>query len=601
MHGKTPEDTSGKAVVDAEAFARNLARLMEESGRAMAAYMKPREEGVIQDEVAEELADVTKTLGKVAEYWLSDPQRALEAQSSLVKGYLDLWNASMKRMAGETVAPVAKAAAADRRFADPEWSQNPFFDAVKQAYLITSDWATKLVREAEGLDPHTRQKADFYVKQIAAAISPSNFVFTNPEVLRETLSSNAENLVRGMKMLTEDIEAGHGDLKLRQSDASKFALGGNLALTPGKVVFENELMQLIQYTPATDTVFRIPVLMVPPWINKFYVLDLTPDKSLIKWMVDQGMTVFVISWVNPDAHLVGKSFEDYMREGVIAALDAVETVTGELRVHAVGYCVGGTLLAVTLGYMAAKKDDRFASATFLATQVDFTYAGDLKVFVDEDQLKVLERKMLELGFMEGSKMAAAFNMLRANDLIWPYIVNNYLRGKVPFPFDLLYWNSDSTRLPAANHSFYLRNCYLENKLSRGQMKIGNVKIDLSKIWIPIYQLATREDHIAPAQSVFVGAHFFGGPTRFVLAGSGHIAGVVNHPARQKYQYWTGGEPKGELKVWMKKAEEHAGSWWPDWLAWIKELDAERVPAREPGGGKLKPIEDAPGRYVRVRA
>ena len=604
MHGK-PEDTSGKAVVDPEAFARNLARLMEEGGRAMAAYMKPREEGIIQDEVADELADVTKTLGKVAEYWLSDPQRAIEAQSNLVKGYLDLWTASMKRMAGETVAPVAVPAAADRRFADPEWSQNPFFDAVKQAYLITSDWATHLVREAKDLDPHTRQKADFYVKQIAAAISPSNFVFTNPEVLRETLASNGENLVRGMKMLTEDIEAGHGELKLRQSDATKFEIGRNLALTPGKVVFENELMQLVQYSPSTGTVFRIPVLLVPPWINKFYVLDLTPDKSFIKWMVDQGLTVFVVSWVNPDAHLAGKSFEDYMREGVFAALDAIEAATGELRVHAIGYCVGGTLLATALGYMAAKQDERIASASFLAAQVDFTYAGDLKVFVDEDQLKVLEHKMQELGFMEGGKMAAAFNMLRANDLIWPYIVNNYLRGKAPFPFDLLYWNSDSTRLPAANHSFYLRNCYLENKLSRGEMTIGGVKIDLGKIWIPIYQLATREDHIAPAKSVFLGSGFFGGPTRFVLAGSGHIAGVVNHPARQKYQYWTGGEAKGEIKgeldAWMKKAEEHAGSWWPDWLAWIEQLDAERVPAREPGTGKLKPIEDAPGRYVRMRA
>ncbi len=604
MHGK-PEDTSGKAAVDPEAFARNLARLMDEGGRAMAAYMKPREEGIVQDEVADELADVTKTLGKVAEYWLSDPQRAIEAQSSLVKGYLDLWTASMKRMSGETVAPVAAPAAADRRFADPEWSENPFFDAVKQAYLITSDWAAKLVRDAEGLDPHTRHKADFYVKQIAAAISPSNFVLTNPQVLRETLASNGENLVRGMKMLTEDIEAGHGELKLRQSDSTKFEIGRNLALTPGKVVFENELMQLVQYSPSTESVLKIPVLMVPPWINKFYVLDLTPDKSYIKWMVDQGLTLFVVSWVNPDARLASKSFEDYMREGVFAALDAIEAATGERCVHAMGYCVGGTLLATALGYMATKNDERIASATFLAAQVDFTYAGDLKVFVDEDQLKVLEHKMQELGFMDGGKMAAAFNMLRANDLIWPYIVNNYLRGKAPFPFDLLYWNSDSTRLPAANHSFYLRNCYLENKLSKGLMTIGNVKIDLGKIWIPIYQLATREDHIAPAKSVFLGSGFFGGPTRFVLAGSGHIAGVVNHPARQKYQYWTGGEAKGEIKgeldAWIKNAEEHAGSWWTDWLAWIEQLDAERVPAREPGAGKLKPIEDAPGRYVRVRA
>ncbi|HEY8268667.1 MAG TPA: class I poly(R)-hydroxyalkanoic acid synthase [Xanthobacteraceae bacterium] len=600
MHGK-PEDTSGKAAVDPEAFARNLARLMDEGGRAMAAYMKPREEGAVQNEVADELADVTKTLGKVAEYWLSDPQRTIEAQSSLVKGYLDLWTASMKRMSGETVAPVATAAAADRRFADPEWSENPFFDGVKQAYLLTSAWATKLVRDAEGLDPHTRHKADFYVKQITAAISPSNFVFTNPQVLRETLASNGENLVRGMKMLTEDIEAGHGELKLRQSDSTKFEIGRNLALTPGKVVFENELMQLVQYSPATENALKIPVLMVPPWINKFYVLDLTPDKSFIKWMVDQGLTLFVISWVNPDAHLAGKSFEDYMREGVFAALDAIEAATGERRVHAMGYCVGGTLLATSLGYMAAKNDARIASATFLAAQVDFTNSGDLKVFVDEEQLQVLERKMQELGFMEGGKMAAAFNMLRANDLIWPYIVNNYLRGKAPFPFDLLYWNSDSTRLPAANHSFYLRNCYLENKLSKGLMSIGNVKIDLNKVKLPIYQLATREDHIAPAQSVFFGAHFFGGPVKFVLAGSGHIAGVVNHPGKHKYQYWTGGAPKGELDAWIKKAEEHAGSWWTDWLAWIEQFDAARVPARVPGAGKLKPIEDAPGRYVRVRA
>jgi polyhydroxyalkanoate synthase len=322
---------------------------------------------------------------------------------------------------------------------------------------------------------------------------------------------------------------------------------------------------------------------------------------LIKWLVDQGITVFVISWVNPDAELAHKGFEDYMREGIFAALDAVAVATGETRVHAVGYCVGGTLLAVALGYMAANRDERIATASFLAAQVDFTYAGDLKVFVDEAQLKVLERKMQELGYMDASKMAAAFNMLRANDLIWPYIVNNYLRGKAPFPFDLLYWNSDSTRLPAANHSFYLRNCYLENKLSKGKMVIGNVKIDLKKLTLPVYQLATREDHIAPAQSVFVGSRCFGGPVRFVLTGSGHIAGVVNHPGKRKYQYWTGGEAKGELEAWIAKAAEHPGSWWPDWLAWLEAFDAARVPARAPGGGKLKPIEDAPGRYVRVRA
>ena len=601
MHGK-PEDGSTKAgSLDPEAFSKNLARWVEEGGRALAAYLKPREEGELKEELAKEINDVVKTLGQVAEYWLADPKRTLEAQSRLMQGYLDLWASTMKRMAGEAAAPVAQASPKDARFADPEWSQNLFFDALKQAYLVTADWAGKLVRDAEGLDEHTRHKADFYVRQIASAVSPSNFVFTNPALLRETLSSNAENLVRGMKMLTEDIVAGGGDLKIRQSDESQFELGRNLATTPGKVVFENELMQLIQYAPATESVLKVPVLIVPPWINKYYVLDLAPDKSLIKWMVDQGLTVFVVSWVNPDERLAGKGFEDYLRAGVIAALDAVREATGEDKAHLVGYCVGGTLAAITLAWLAAKGDERVISASFLATQVDFTYAGDLKVFVDEEQLASLERRMREHGYLEASKMAAAFNMLRANDLIWPYIVNNYLRGKAPFPFDLLHWNSDSTRLPAANHAFYLRNCYLENKLSKGEMEIGGVKLDLGKIKIPIYDLATREDHIAPAKSVFVGAQFFGGPVKFVLSGSGHIAGVVNPPAKKKYQYWTGGHTRADLETWIKEADEHAGSWWPDWLQWLERHDPRRVPARAPGGDKLNIIEDAPGRYVKVRS
>ncbi len=601
MHGEPADGSTKAGSLDPEAFSKNLARWVEEGGRALAAYLKPREEGELREELAEEINDVVKTLGQVAEYWLADPKRTLEAQSRLMHGYLDLWASTMKRMAGEAGEPVAKAASKDARFSDPEWSQNLFFDALKQVYLVSADWAGKLVRDAEGLDEHTRHKADFYVRQIAGAISPSNFVFTNPALLRETLASNAENLVRGMKMLTEDIQAGGGDLKIRQSDASQFELGRNLATTPGKVVYENELMQLIQYAPATETVLALPVLIVPPWINKFYVLDLTPDKSLIKWMLDQGLTVFVVSWVNPDERLAGKGFEDYMREGVIAALDAMRHATGEEKPHLVGYCVGGTLAAITLAWLAAKGDERVRSASFLATQVDFTFAGDLKVFVDEEQLASLERRMQELGYLEAGKMAAAFNMLRANDLIWPYIVNNYLRGKAPFPFDLLYWNSDSTRLPAANHAFYLRNCYLENKLSKGEMEIGGVRLDLGKIKVPVYDLATREDHIAPAKSVFVGAQFFGGPVRFVLSGSGHIAGVVNPPAKKKYQYWTGGNTRADLETWVKEAEEHAGSWWPDWLQWLERHDARRVPARPPGGGKLKPIEDAPGRYVKVKS
>jgi polyhydroxyalkanoate synthase subunit PhaC len=598
--GVAPADVTPAGTVDIEQFSRNIARMVEEGGKALAAYLKPREDGAIKTDAAEDVSDAVKTLGRVAEYWLVDPQRAVEVQTSLGRAYLDLWASAVKRMAGEPAEPAAKADPRDRRFADPEWSSNQFFDFLKQAYLLTAQWADHLVKDASDLDEHTRQKAEFYVRQIVNAISPSNFVLTNPELLRETVSSNAENLVRGMHMLAEDIEAGHGELKIRQSDASKFAVGRNLALTPGKVIYQNDLMQLIQYAPATETVLKRPLLIVPPWINKFYILDLSPEKSFIKWCVDQGLTVFVISWVNPDARLAQKSFEDYMREGPLQALDVVAEVTGEDKVHAIGYCVGGTLLSIALAYMAAHGDERIMSATLFASQVDFTYAGDLKVFVDEEQVQALERRMAERGYLDGGKMANAFNMLRSNDLIWPYVINNYLKGKSPFPFDLLYWNSDATRMPAANHSFYLRNCYLDNKLSKGEMTIAGEAIDLGRVTVPVYNLATREDHIAPAKSAFLGSKFFGGPVRFVLAGSGHIAGVVNPPAKEKYGYWTGGPPTGNLDGWIARAQQHPGSWWPDWVAWVKAQDPAEVPAREPGGGKRTPIEDAPGSYVRVK-
>jgi polyhydroxyalkanoate synthase subunit PhaC len=587
--------------VDVEEFSRNVARLVEEGGRVLAAYLKPREEGRNSNEFAEEVTEVVKTLGHVAEYWLEDPQRALEVQTRLGRAYLDLWASAAKRLAGEDSGPVVAPEAGDRRFSDPEWSSNQFYDFLKQAYLLTTRWADQLVSDAAKLDPHTRQKAEFYVRQIGNALSPSNFVLTNPELLRETMISNADNLVRGMRMLAEDIETGGGDLKIRQSDASMFAVGRNLATTPGKVIFQNELMQLIQYAPSTATVLKRPLLIVPPWINKFYVLDLTPEKSFIKWCVDQGLTVFCISWVNPDAHLAKKGFDEYMREGPLAALDAIKEATGEDKVHSVGYCVGGTLLAITLAYMAAKRDERIVSATLFASQVDFTYAGDLKIFVDEQQVELLEHKMAERGFLESKSMATVFNMLRSNDLVWPYVINNYLKGKAPFPFDLLYWNSDATRLPAANHSFYLRNCYLDNKLSKGKMTIGDTPIDLKAVTIPIYNLATREDHIAPAKSVALGCKFFGGDVKFVLSGSGHIAGVVNPPDKKKYQYWTGQKPRNaDIDGWLEKAKETAGSWWPDWLVWLTRQSPTEVPARVPGDGALKAIEDAPGSYVRVR-
>jgi polyhydroxyalkanoate synthase subunit PhaC len=588
---------------DLEALSKNVARFVEEGGKALAAYLKPREQGrVASDATTEEIADVVKTLGQVIEYWLADPQRVVELQTTLGKAFLELWAVAVKRMVGESAEPVVAPDPRDKRFADPEWSTNQYFDFVKQAYLLTVKWANELVHNAKGLDPMTRQKAEFYVRQISNAIAPSNFILTNPELLRETMASNAENLVRGMHNLAEDIAAGGGDLRIRQSDPTKFEVGRNLATTPGKVIYQNDLMQLIQYSPATETVMQRPLLIVPPWINKFYILDLNPDKSFIKWCVAEGFTVFCISWVNPDARLARKGFADYMRDGPLTALDVIEKVVGKTEVNTLGYCVGGTLLGVTLAYMAARDDHRIASATLFAAQVDFAYSGDLRVFAsDEQQIEQVEREMAQRGYLEGRKMANTFNLMRSNDLIWPYVINNYLKGKSPFPFDLLYWNSDATRMPAANHSFYLRNCYFENKLTKGEMEVAGVRLDLHKVMVPIYNLATREDHIAPAKSVYVGSSSFGGPVRFVLTGSGHIAGVINPPQFNKYQYWTGAKPKGtNIEAWVKKAKEHPGSWWPDWLEWIKAQDATMVPARKPGGGKLKPIEDAPGRYVKVR-
>jgi polyhydroxyalkanoate synthase len=587
---------------DPEAFAMNLAKAMESSGQALAAFLKPRDDGEPKDKAPSEIGEVIKTFSTVADYWLSDQTRAAELQMKLGKAYLDLWGSSMRRLVGEQAPPAIEPAPRDKRFADPEWKSNQFFDFVMQAYLLSTRWANDLVREAEGLDPHTRKKAEFYVQQITNALAPSNFVLTNPEVLRETLASSGDNLVRGMKMLAEDIEAGGGTLRIRQSDPSNLEVGVNMATTPGKVIYQNDLMQLIQYEPTTENVLRTPLLIVPPWINKFYILDLKPEKSYVKWCVDQGITVFLISWVNPDKTLGTKTFDDYMKEGPLAAMDAIEKATGELKVHTAGYCVGGTLLATTLAWLAEKRRQRVMSATFFAAQVDFTHAGDLLVFVDEDQISALERDMQASGVLEGSKMAMAFNMLRSNDLIWSYVVSNYLKGKVPSSFDLLHWNSDATRMPAANHSFYLRNCYLENRLSTGSMVLDNTLLDLSKVKVPVYNLATREDHIAPAESVLYGSQFFGGPVKYVLSGSGHIAGVVNPPASNKYQFWTNDNIKDTtLADWLKGAQEHKGSWWPDWRAWLENIDAEQVPARAVGTEALPAIEDAPGSYVRVRA
>ncbi|MGH7039162.1 MAG: class I poly(R)-hydroxyalkanoic acid synthase [Stellaceae bacterium] len=533
---------------------------------------------------------------------MADPARVVEAQLSLWHDYMTLWQRTAQRFWGGSAEPVIKPDAGDRRFRDPAWSDSALFDFIKQSYLLTARWLQAQVREVAGLDEHTARKVDFYTRQFVDALAPSNFVATNPEVLRATIESRGENLLKGLGNLLDDLERGKGRLDISMTDRTAFRIGENIAATPGRVVYQNDMMQLIQYAPTTPMVKRRPLLIIPPWINKFYILDLRPENSFIRWAVGEGHTVFVISWVNPDARLAAKTFEDYMFEGPLAALDAIHEATGERRANVIGYCLGGTLLASTLAYMAARRDRRIASATYFVTLVDFAEAGELSVFIDEEQLTSLEERMRKRGYLEGHDMAQMFNLLRANDLIWSFVVNNYLLGKPPFPFDLLYWNADSTRMPAAMHSFYLRHMYQENLLAKpGGITLGGVPIDLGKIKTPSFLLSTREDHIAPWRSTYAATRLYGGPVKFVLAASGHIAGVISPPGRSKYGHWENENNPSSAEEWLAGASEHPGSWWPLWKRWVSHHAGDEVPARQPGDGKLTPIEPAPGSYVRVRA
>ena len=533
---------------------------------------------------------------------LADPLKLAEAQMKLWQDYLALWQSSMLKLMGQSAQPVIEPAQGDRRFRHEDWQQNFLFDYMKQSYLIASKHLHGVLGHVEGLDEHTARKVDFYTRQYIDALAPTNFALTNPEVLRETVTSGGENLVKGLNNLLEDLERGGGEqVRVRMTDENAFKLGVNIATTPGKVVFQNELMQLIQYAPATQEAYRRPLLIIPPWINKYYILDLRENNSFIKWAVGEGLTVFVISWVNPDQKLAGKRFDDYLTAGSLAALDAIERATGEHEVNTIGYCLGGTLLAATLGYLAARKDDRVTSGTFFASMIDFEQPGELEVFIDAKQIAALEKRMQERGYLEGAEMANTFNMLRSNDLIWSFVVNNYLLGRDPFPFDLLYWNSDSTRMPAAMHSYYLHNMYLKNLLKKpGGLTLAGAPIDLSKTHLPLYFASTVEDHIAPWRATYAGARLFPGPVRFLLGGSGHIAGIVNPPAANKYHYWTNPELPADPGEWLKGAHQHSGSWWPDWAEWIARHGGGKVPARIPGKGGLKALEDAPGAYVKIR-
>lgn len=583
-----------------EKLSSNLARaaLTAQGAIAEAALRQAERPAGLQPDPFHVAPALTDVMGRL----IAQPDRLVRAQADLFQRYLELWQSAARRAGGETVQPVVQPERGDKRFNDPDWAENPVFDVIKQSYLLTSNWLNGLVAEVEGADPMTKRRVEFFMKMLTDAFSPSNFLASNPAALREAMASRGESLVKGMENFAADLARGGGQLAISQTDYQMFKIGENVATAPGKVVFQNEILQLLQFAPTTDQVHEIPLLIFPPWINKFYILDLRPENSMIRWLTDQGFTVFVASWVNPDPTMAGKTFEDYMHQGIYAATDAVMAQAGVDRVNTVGYCIGGTLLSASLAHMAAKNDQRISSATFFAAQQDFAEAGDLLLFTNEDWLADLEKQMDAAGgVLSGQAMAETFNSLRANDLIWSFFVNNYLMGKEPKPFDLLFWNSDQTRMPKALHLFYLRKFYGENALSKGELVLDNVKLDLKTVKTPVYVQSSKEDHIAPARSVYRGAKLFGGPVTFTLAGSGHIAGVINAPAANKYQHWTNSALPDSVEQWMGGAVETPGSWWPHWAQWLRAKSGGLVPARDPAKGKFAPIEDAPGSYVKVKS
>lgn len=593
----TPPTAPTAPDYDAAALAESLASAAEKSAKLIGEFAK-RQSASGKSIVADELG-IGKAFLELAAQMMGNPMRLAESQMNLWWDYMSLWQSSLMKMMG---APLQAPPSPDGDKQPPrhDWEEHFLFDYIKQSYLITARWLHEQVASVEGLDNNARKKVDFLTRRYIDALAPSNLALTNPEVFQETVATRGQNLVKGLHNLLDDIERGNGQLKISMTDAKAFELGVNIATTPGKVIFRNELMELLQYTPTTAKVGKRPLLIVSPWINKFYILDLREKNSFIHWAVGEGNTVFVISWVNPNVKLANKSFEDYVLEGPLAALDAIELATGENKVNALGYCLGGTLLAATLGYMAAKDDKRITSATFMASLVDFAAAGELELFVDEDLVATLETKVNERAFLESSELASTFNMLRANDMIWSFVMNNYLMGRDPFPFDLLHWNNDTTRMPARMHSFYLRNMYLGNKLAQpGGISLRGEAIHLAKVAIPNYFVAAIEDHIAPWKASYKGTRVLRGKSRFVLAGSGHVAGMINPPVAARHGYWTNEATPAQPDKWLDTATHHDGSWWQDWAQWLPR--GRELPARIPGKGKLTVLGDAPGTYVRVRA
>ena len=530
--------------------------------------------------------------------WSDAPGNAVRAWSNygdFAQKYMQSMTASTLKFWGMdwNIPPVIEPERGDKRFSAPDWQLNPAFDFIKQSYLLVASTLLKTASEVEGLDVHQQRKLIFYLRQFLDAISPTNLLFTNPQVIHETIQSGGQNLVRGMEYLLRDLQA--GGLKMTDTDA--FAPGHNLAITPGQVIYRNKLIELIQYEPATKKVCAIPLLFIPPWINKYYILDLQPQNSFVKFLVKQGYTVFVVSWKNPDASMEEISFEDYLNLGLLAALEVVKEVIGSPKVNVVGYCIGGTLLSMALSYLAARGDETVHAATFLVSLLDFSEVGDTSVFMDEPQIEYTEGQMLQRGYLDSRSMATMFNLLRANDLIWSNVVNNYLLGKEPPAFDLLYWNNDGTRMARAAHSFYLRNTYLENNLIKpNKLVLKGVPINLRQIRQDIYAVGTEQDHIVPWQSAWRISHLVSGPVRFVLAGSGHIAGVISPPEKGR-GYWTNEKIAETADQWLEGAIRHQGSWWTDWVEWLSTRSGERVPAPSMGSAAHPPIVPAPGSYV----
>jgi polyhydroxyalkanoate synthase len=578
--------------------ARVLQEVAERSAKLLGEFASKDHSSSVSAAAGDELG-IAKAYMDLYSRMLANPAALTAFSTSLMLDYMQLWQSSWMKMLGVQASPVAVPAKGDGRFRDDDWSSNFLFDYMKQSYLIASRHIQHAVASVDGLSPESEKKVAFFTRQYVDALSPSNFALTNPQVLRETVSSGGQNLLKGLNNLLSDMEKGGGKLHISMTDEKAFQLGKNVATTPGKVIYQTDLMQLIQFQPTTKEVYKTPLVIIPPWINKYYILDLREKNSFIKWALDQGHTVFVVSWVNPDARLAQMGFEDYMKQGPLAALDAVEKATGERQVNFIGYCLGGTLLGATLGFLAQKNQiDRVRSAIYFVSLLDFSAPGELGVFIDEAQVENLEKKMNQRGYLEGSEMASTFNLLRANDLVWSFVINNYLMGKDPFPFDLLYWNSDSTRMPARMHSFYLRNMYLKNLLGvPGGITLEGVPIDLSRVKIPSYFISTVEDHIAPWKTTYKGSTYLGGDVRFVLGGSGHIAGIVNPPSAKKYHYWTNDARPDSPDEWFKTATQHPGSWWVDWQAWMDTRnEGEKIPARTPTNA----LEDAPGSYVMLR-